>query len=164
MSAVTAAFAESGHDGPIPRDRDEHCPSKVRQVGPCSAGGRSACVLEHDPCRIAPSLSAHQQGRQSHGAGAQRACAAPASRSDSPYRSPAAFRPSRRGILAGMGTRPRSQAANDPRQHARQWRAVARCMLAVPPPGDPECGPLARSRPVREWSPASFKHSNRLVT
>jgi hypothetical protein len=36
---------------------------------------------------------------------------------------------------------------NDPRQHARQRRAVARrVLLAVPPPGDPERGPVARSR------------------
>jgi hypothetical protein len=34
--------------------------------------------------------------------------------------------------------------ADDPRQHARQRRAVAR--LAVPPPGDPERRPVARSR------------------
>jgi len=34
MSAMAAAFVESGHDGPIPRDRAEYWPSKVRQVAP----------------------------------------------------------------------------------------------------------------------------------
>jgi hypothetical protein len=39
------------------------------------------------------------------------------------------------------------RAANDPRQHARQRRAVARrVLLAVPPPGDPERRSVARSR------------------
>jgi hypothetical protein len=79
-------------------------------------------------CQHAFSLSAHQWGRQGHGAGAQCACAALASRSDSPHRSPAAFRPGRRRILTGMGTRPRSRC---PRQHARQRRAVVRHVLAV---------------------------------
>jgi hypothetical protein len=40
-------------------------------------------------------------------------------------------------ILPGMSNQPRSQAwaADDPRQHARQRRAVARgVLLAVPPP------------------------------
>jgi hypothetical protein len=40
-----------------------------------------------------------------------------------------------------------SRRPNDPRQHPRQWRAVARRgLLAVPPPGDHGCGPVARSR------------------
>jgi hypothetical protein len=38
------------------------------------------------------------------------------------------------------------RTADDPRQHARQRRAVARCvLLAVPPPGDPERPSVARS-------------------
>jgi hypothetical protein len=40
-----------------------------------------------------------------------------------------------------------SRRPNDPRQHARQRRAVARCvLLAVPPPGDLERRPVARPR------------------
>jgi hypothetical protein len=40
-----------------------------------------------------------------------------------------------------------SRRPDDPRQHARQRRAVARCVvLAVPPSSDHERGPVARSR------------------
>jgi hypothetical protein len=119
---------------PHSQDRAEYCPSKVRQAAPRRAGGRSACVLEHDPCvSIARPLSAHQRGCNGHGAGAQCACPAPASRSDSLHQSdrPADAIPSRR--------------PNDPRQHARQRRAVARrVVLAVPPPGDLECRSVVR--------------------
>jgi hypothetical protein len=47
-----------------------------------------------------------QAGRQSHGRRVQRACAAPASRSDSPHRSPAAFRRGRtitRRVASAVG-------------------------------------------------------------
>jgi hypothetical protein len=51
------------------------------------------------------------------------------------------------------------RATNDPRQHARQRRAVARrVLLAVPSPGDPERGPLARSRAGAEIWPAHGVH------
>ena len=64
------------------------------------------------------------------------------------------------GILAGMGTRPRSQAG-DPMTLGNMranGRAVARrVVLAVPALGDPERGPVARSRPVRKRSPPPFQ-------
>jgi hypothetical protein len=45
------------------------------------------------------------------------------------------------------GVRDDGGTADDPRQHALQRRAVARrVVLAVPSPGDPERGPMARSR------------------
>jgi hypothetical protein len=48
-----------------------------------------------------------------------------------------------------------SGGANDAGQHARQRRAVARrAVLAVPPPGDPEHRPLARSRAGTDIRPA----------
>jgi hypothetical protein len=37
MSAMAAAFAESGHGGTIPKDRAEYCPSKVWQAAPAHA-------------------------------------------------------------------------------------------------------------------------------
>jgi ABC-type transport system involved in multi-copper enzyme maturation permease subunit len=79
---------------PVPRDRNEHCPSKVRQAAPRRAGGRSACVFGHDPCSDSPPLSAHQRGRPRAMARKGSVCQppAPASRSDSPRRSPAACR------------------------------------------------------------------------
>jgi hypothetical protein len=48
---------------------------------------------------------------------------------------------------------------NDPRQHARQWRAVARrVLLAVPPPGNPERRSVARSRAGADIRPAYGVH------
>ena len=52
-----------------------------------------------------------------------------------------------------------SNRADDPRQHARQRRAVARrVVLAVPPSGDPERGPVARSRASAIVRPAHGVH------
>jgi hypothetical protein len=52
-----------------------------------------------------------------------------------------------------------ARPANDPRQHARQRRALARCvLLAVPPPGDLERGPLARPRAGAIVRPAHGVH------
>jgi hypothetical protein len=49
--------------------------------------------------------------------------------------------------------------ANDPRQHARQRRAVARCVvLAVPLPADHERRPMARSRSSAIVRPAHGVH------
>jgi hypothetical protein len=49
--------------------------------------------------------------------------------------------------------------ADDPRQHARQRRTVARSVvLAVPPPGDPERGQLARRRASAIVRPAHGLH------
>jgi hypothetical protein len=48
MSAVTAAFAESGHGGPIPKSR--YCPSKVRQAA-------SRCDICLAPTLPAPLIS-----------------------------------------------------------------------------------------------------------
>jgi hypothetical protein len=49
--------------------------------------------------------------------------------------------------------------AHDPRQHARQRRAVARgVVLAVPPPGDPERRPVARSHASAIVRPAHGVH------
>jgi hypothetical protein len=113
MSAVTAAFAESSHGGPILRDRDEHCASKVRQAAPRCAGGRSACVFRHDPCSDSRRFRLTSGAATGHGEGVQRACAAPASRSDSPHRSPAAFRPAVAVSSPAWTKRPRS-APGDP--------------------------------------------------
>jgi hypothetical protein len=49
--------------------------------------------------------------------------------------------------------------ADDPRQHARQRRAVARrVLLAMPPPGDPERGPVARPRAGADIRPTHGVH------
>src|ERR1700681_748427 len=69
MSAVTAAFAESGHGGPIPRDRDEHCASKVRQAAPRRDGGRLACVFGNDPCSMARRFRLTSGAATGHGEG-----------------------------------------------------------------------------------------------
>jgi hypothetical protein len=51
------------------------------------------------------------------------------------------------------------RAANDPRQHARQRRAVARCvLLAVSPSCDHECGPVARPHASAIVRPAYGVH------
>jgi hypothetical protein len=69
--------------------------------------------------------------------------------------------PSRRGILAGMGTRPRS-TADDPmtrgNMRADGVRSLDVSCLTVPPPGDLECRPVARSRASAIVRPAHGVH------